>query len=114
MPQKYSSAKKKVKRRRRLAFDTVSIVDVDESGAGKGTGPKHSGGRIHMATVANHLALSGMIASRSPAGGIAKAIRDALDPVKAPGKCKTFAEMTPEERDEMERLYGEGPRKSKA
>jgi hypothetical protein len=30
---------------------------------------------------------------------------DALDPVKAPGKVKRFAEMTEDERAEMRRLY---------
>ena len=46
--------------------------------------------------------------SRNPVEGIAKSIRDALDPVKAPGKVKTFAEMTPEEQAEMKRLYERG------
>ena len=30
---------------------------------------------------------------------------DALDPTKAPGRVKTFAEMTEDERAEMRRLY---------
>lgn len=33
-------------------------------------------------------------------------LRDALDPAKAPSKVKSFKDMTPEERAEMQRLYG--------
>lgn len=41
-----------------------------------------------------------------PARIIAKQISAALDPAKAPGKVRRLADMTPEERAELERLYG--------
>lgn len=43
--------------------------------------------------------------SRSPSLAIAKAIRDALNPTKQPSRVRTLADMTPEEREEMRRLY---------
>lgn len=43
---------------------------------------------------------------RDPRLGIAKAIKESLDPQLAARPCKTFASMTAEERAEMERLYG--------
>ena len=111
MTRKYSSAKKKVLRRRKLAFDTAIITEVEEKGEGTGKGVgKH---RVRMATVASYNPLSGSLASRSPLLGIAKAINHALDPNRTPKPVKTLADMTPEERDEMERLYGNGPKKSK-
>lgn len=42
----------------------------------------------------------------TPGFQIAKAIRDALDPVRAPGKVKTLADMSEEEKRELEKLYG--------
>lgn len=42
----------------------------------------------------------------TPEYNIAKKIRDALDPIKAPGKVKTLADMTLEERVALERQYG--------
>lgn len=41
-----------------------------------------------------------------PRLGIAKAISEALDPSNRRQECRTFADMTPEERAEMQRLYG--------
>ena len=38
-----------------------------------------------------------------------KELADALDPSKAPSRVRTLAEMTPEERAEMQRLYGARP-----
>lgn len=37
---------------------------------------------------------------------LARSIRDALDPAKVPSRVKTLSEMTPEEKAEMQRLYG--------
>lgn len=34
-------------------------------------------------------------------------LRDALDPAKAPSKVVRFADMTPAQKAEMRRLYGE-------
>ena len=46
---------------------------------------------------------------KHPAQRLGEAITAALDPARAPGKVKTFAEMTPEEREEMRRLYEKKP-----
>lgn len=42
----------------------------------------------------------------APARALGGSIADALDPVKAPSKVRTLADMSPEERAEMARLYG--------
>lgn len=41
----------------------------------------------------------------TPADAIASAIRNALDPVLAPAPVTTLADMSPEKRAELERLY---------
>lgn len=50
------------------------------------------------------------------AHGIARSITDALDPSLAPGKVRTLADMSPEERAEMVARYtataSRGPRKA--
>lgn len=46
---------------------------------------------------------------KHPGERLGEAITNALDPTRAPGKVKTFAEMTPEEREEMRRLYEKKP-----
>lgn len=45
----------------------------------------------------------------NPAFAIAGKFTDAVDPTKQDGAVRTLAEMTPEQRAEMERLYGTGP-----
>lgn len=53
--------------------------------------------------------IRGEIGRRSrtaPGYVVAEAIRDALDPASAPGKVTCLADMPPEKRAEMERLYG--------
>lgn len=47
----------------------------------------------------------------SPALAIGAAIRAALDPARAPKPVKSLATMTDEERAEMQRLYGAGPKR---
>jgi len=42
----------------------------------------------------------------NPSEAIAKAIREALDPNAAAGKCKTLSEMTDEERRRIEERFG--------
>lgn len=44
-------------------------------------------------------------AQRTPFDGLARAIRNALDPSRASGKVTRLADMTPKKRAEMERLY---------
>lgn len=44
--------------------------------------------------------------SRSPALGIAKAIQEALDPVRAPSKGRTLNDMSAEEIRALEQKYG--------
>ena len=46
----------------------------------------------------------------NPANTLARAISNALDPDKAPGKVRTLADMSEEERAEMQRLYGRNGR----
>lgn len=48
---------------------------------------------------------------RSESYSYAERIAAALDPTAAPGKVRTLADMTPEERAEMVRLYAKPPTK---
>jgi len=44
--------------------------------------------------------------TRRDGSPLTQALRDALDPAKAPSKVRSYKDMTPEERAEMQRLYG--------
>ena len=46
---------------------------------------------------------------RASPWGIREAIKDALDPAKAPGKVRTWKEMTTEERRRIEERHGIQP-----
>jgi len=92
-------------RRNHVAGGTVKLLDYESKG--KGTGPSSGGGKKRMATV-GLLTAPGSL-SRSPTLGIAKSIRDALDPNKVPKKVETFAEMSDEKKAEMMKLYGKKP-----
>jgi len=41
-----------------------------------------------------------------PMGRLATAIREALDPARAPGKCRTLVDMSSAERDAISRRCG--------
>lgn len=71
---------------------------------GKETTPCGTDGKKHHQAVVGSYGFVGI--SRSPTEGIAKAIRDALDPVRAPSAVRTLADMTEEEIQELERKYG--------
>lgn len=59
-----------------------------------------------------HARRAGALIQRDPRYAIATSITEALDPGRAPGKVRTLADMTPEEREEMAKLYGKaGSRK---
>lgn len=62
-------------------------------------------GRPRVATAANTTHRMRGDVARSPALGIAKAIEDALDPARAPGRCRSLADMSAEEQAEMRALY---------
>jgi hypothetical protein len=89
-------------RRNHVIGNTVKLVSFDARG--EGTGPVNGNGRKRMATIGS-VASPGSV-DRSPALGISRAIRDALDPNKAPKKVETFAEMSDEKKAEMLQLYG--------
>lgn len=98
---KFSSAKKAVKRRRKLALalesGTFRVLDVE--------GPKRGAqGKVKMATLG--VLAKGGAGQYTPGFQIAKSIRDALDPTKASGKVKTLTDMTEEEKAALEKLYG--------
>ena len=88
--------------------ESVAIIDVEttkEARARRGGARAKRGEGRH-----GRYATIGRIRSTysnkdDPARAIGKAINDALDPVKAPSKVRTLADMTLEERAEMERLY---------
>jgi len=44
-----------------------------------------------------------------PSHQIGRAISDALDPRMAPSKCRSFSDMSEEEREKMRRLYERKP-----
>jgi hypothetical protein len=60
---------------------------------------------VVVASTYNGMQMSGGV-NCDPRLGIAKAIRAALNPDNAPRPARTFATMSPEERAEMQRLYG--------
>ena len=65
---------------------------------------------VTVASTYNGLQMSGGL-SCDPRLGIAKSIREALNPDLARRPCKTLADMSPEERAEMARLYA-SPKRS--
>ena len=74
-------------------------------------------GRGEMAHLKNTRVRDGrdiIMASASHAGcpaiGLSHGINDAMDPATAPGKVRTLADMSEEERAEMQRLYGRNGR----
>lgn len=95
---KYSSAERETIRRRELAMGlgTIHILDVESRNRGTGKG------NVKLATVG---LLTGS-RSFNPAHKIARAITEALDPARAPGKIRTLADMSAEERMKLEREYG--------
>jgi hypothetical protein len=70
------------------------IASVDMPGASRNTHQR-------MASVSSNK-VGGFY---SPTYDVARAISDALDPVKAPGKVRTLADMTPEERETLTKRY---------
>ena len=44
----------------------------------------------------------------NPARILAEAWEHAFDPIRAPSRVERLSEMSPEKREEMERLYGKG------
>lgn len=59
----------------------------------------------HRAQVAVGRIQNNPNASYDPARRIGAAIAEALDPVKAPGRVRTLADMTPEEREKIIAQY---------
>lgn len=82
-----------------LATSGVSISNIDETR--KGTGRQANRHRTRMASVS-----TGKSQFYNASHSIGNAITNALDPTRANGKVRTLADMTPEERAELERQYG--------
>jgi len=81
-----------------LGEQKVRVLHVETPN--HGTGEMRYGRRARMATV-------GTIGTfHSPAARIANLINDALDPVRAPGKCKTLSEMSEDEKAALAAKYG--------
>ena len=91
-----SSAERECCKRRRMSLDGGHHVRII------GEVERHKGRR--MAEIGAPYGVRGL--SSSPAGGVAKAIRDALDPVRAPSKVRTLADMTEEELLALETRTG--------
>lgn len=87
--------------------DGLKVLDVESHG--RGTGPRSGGGhRQPMATVGLvgvTPRTGGGTVVNDPARAIGQRIADALDPGKAPGKVRTFADMTDEERQALTQQY---------
>ena len=96
-----SSAEKYIKKRRQGHVEGGKVVYVGTERATRG--PRGTR-RYRFAVVGFHPSIRSL--DRSPSGGIAKAIRDALDPTKAPSKGRTLADMTDEEKAIIEAKYG--------
>jgi hypothetical protein len=92
-----SSAEKDVCFKRRHSTDGTVIVGEDVE--------QHGKLKFRFRTIGNALA-NKKTYSGSPALGIAKAIRDALDPVRAPSKVRTLADMSEAEVAELEARLG--------
>ena len=82
---------KKRKQIRRRTIKAIPYVVVDD-------GFRQRGAKTELKLV-NGASL------KNPAETIGRAIAEALDPVRAPGKVKSFADMTEAEREEMRRRY---------
>jgi hypothetical protein len=113
MPREEATPRREAYARRRLSMDVKgaprgrrkvgvppgpgarigSVVAVDVAGATRTTHKR-------MATISSN---SGVF--YNPVVRIGQAISDALDPVKAPSRGRSFADMTPEEREEMRKRY---------
>lgn len=57
-------------------------------------------------TISCPINLCGGVSTKNPAEILRRALQDALDPVKMPGKCRTLKDMSPEERAAIEAQYG--------
>lgn len=94
---------RRIKRRREVAktlgpmVDFASVTDVGETPCGR---------RKYVEIAAPDLPQHDRSISNDPAYGVARAISHALDPVRAPSKGRSLANMTDEERRQLEQAYG--------
>lgn len=109
-----SSPERATRRRRKVSRDltpgagpVVRVLDVEA--VCEGTGKKH-GGRFHQRMVTlGSLSItrgsSGTV-TNDPSYAVASRISEALDPSKAPGKVRTLADMSEEEKEALAKEYG--------